>query len=185
MFADLTCVILFVISAIVLFGVSLPALSCYCSQECREDNDISSDDAQEQEDIEDVCSREDDIRQLYLVGFGIGLVMAMLQCAGVVYGRELAQHSYFVANHAAANGTAFVPTAQPVHVQSQRVQPAAGGPGGQHPAAQASSNGYHAPLYDTPGTGNSSNTGYPHAGGYPQAPMGYGQQQGGYPKTAS
>ena len=171
--ADLTCVILFIISAIVLFGVSLPALECYCNQECRQDNDISSDDDGEQKDIEDVCSREDDIRQLYYVGFGIGLVMAMLQCAGVVYGRELAHHSYFVTNHAGANAAAFVPTAQPVHVQAQRVQPM-GHPQqhpqqhqGQYEQPAASSTGYHAPLYDTPGAGAQ------------------GQYGGGYAKTAS
>lgn len=176
---NLMCVVLFVISAIVLFGVTLPALDCLCSQECRQDNDIASDDPEDKEDIDDVCGRQDELRQLYLVGFGIGLVMAILQCAGVVYGRELAQHSYFVSNHAAAPGTAFVPTAQPVQVQAQRAQPAAQGGGGYNPqpAAQATSYGQHAPLYDAPGAGYPQHGGYNQSGGYPQ--------QGGYPKTAS
>ena len=179
MFADLMCVVLFVISAIVLFGVTLPALDCLCSQECRQNNDINSDDPDDKEDIDDVCGRQDELRQLYLVGFGIGLVMAILQCAGVVYGRELAQHSYFVSNHAAAPGTAFVPTAQPVQVQAQRAQPTAQGSGGYNPqpAAQATSYGQHAPLYDAPGAGYPQHGGYNQSGGYPQ--------QGGYPKTAS
>ena len=191
-FADLTCVILFVISAIVLFGVSLPALSCLCDQGCRKENDISSDDAQEKEDIASVCDEEDSIRQLYLLGFGVGFVMAALQCAGFVYGRRLVKHHYFVSSAVNANAAGFVPTAHPVQAQPPHSFAAQGG-GGYSGAQdhQVHSGGYRAPttvqvgtsypapLYDAPTPyGHHQNTAM--GGGLYGQPGGAG---GSHPKT--
>ena len=157
--------ILFFISAVITLGFLLPALECICDAGCRADNDLEPTNEDEAQNLEETCDNEDDIRLTYILSVVTGALGAALQCAGFLYGRKLALHSYFHLVPAIPAGQ-HVPTAHPV---------SAAGSAPVHPAGHSA----QGQLYGAQFASHNAQAGYPAPPG-----MAGGQGGGGYPPAA-